>query len=166
MATRLEKLLFRLEAQYACLNWAMQQISDRPGIIFELGLGHGRTYSHLKHHLPDRRIVVFERQVGSYPDSTPTEEELVIGDIGKTLPQTARQFHSQVILAHSDIGTFEAEHNAAMAKLVSESLPPALAPGALVLSDLPLSLQDATPLPLPAGAREGRYYMYRMDGAA
>lgn len=161
MLTRLEKLLFRLEAQYACLNWAMQQISDRPGIIFELGLGHGRTFSHLKHYLPDRRIVVFERQVGSYPDSTPADEELIIGDIGETLPAVAGRFRSQVVLAHSDVGTFEPEHNLTMAKLVSAGLPQALAPGALVLSDLPLSLEGATPLPLPAGAREGRYYVYR-----
>jgi hypothetical protein len=161
MATRLEKLLFRLEAQYACLNWAMQQISHRPGIIFELGLGHGRTFSHLKHYLPDRRILVFERQVGSYPDSTPADEELIVGNIGETLPAAAAQFRRQVILAHSDIGTFEAEHNVAMAKLISAELPPALAPGALVLSDLPLSLAGAKPLPLPAGAREGRYYVYQ-----
>ena len=66
-----------------------------------------------------------------------------------------------MILAHSDIGTFEAEHNVAMAELVSAELPPALAPGALVLSDLPLRLAGAKPLPLPAGAREGRYYAYQ-----
>ena len=39
-----------------------------------------------------------------------------------------------------------------------------LAPGALVLSDLPLTLPDCTQVPLPEGARVDRYYMYRHKG--
>lgn len=163
MATRLEKLLYRLEAQYACLTWSLQQISDRPGVVFELGLGLGRTFHHLKHHLPERRIVVFERQLMSYPDCTPDPDQLVLGDLAETLPAAASRFKGQVVLAHSDVGTFEADHNSAMARLVSANLPPALAPGALVLSDLPLALAGAAALPLPMGAREGRYYLYRME---
>ncbi|WP_245299248.1 class I SAM-dependent methyltransferase, partial [Sinorhizobium sp. GL28] len=45
--SRLEKLLFRLEAQHICLEWALREIAGRPGIVFEMGLGHGRTYDHL-----------------------------------------------------------------------------------------------------------------------
>jgi hypothetical protein len=161
MATRLEKILYRLEAQYACLTWALQEISGRPGIVFELGLGLGRTFHHLRHHLPDRRIVVFERQIASYPDCTPDPDQLILGDLAETLPAAARAFEGQVILAHSDVGTFEAAHNNAMAKIVSDHLPPALAPGALVMSDLPLELSGAEALPLPDGARPGRYYLYR-----
>jgi len=161
MATRLEKVLYRLEAQYACITWALQQISGRPGVVFELGLGLGRTFHHLRHHLPDRRIVVFERQVQSYPDCTPDADQLVLGDLGETLPAAARQFEGQVILAHTDVGTFEPEHNAAMARLVGAHLPRALAPGALVMSDLPLQLAGAQALDLPDGARPGRYYLYR-----
>jgi hypothetical protein len=161
MATRLEKTLYRLEAQYACLTWALQQISGRPGVVFEIGLGLGRTFHHLRHHLPDRRIVVFEREVRSYPDCTPDPEQLIIGDLGETLPAAARQFEGQVILAHSDVGTFEADHNAAMARIVGAHLPPALAPGAIVMSDLPLELAGAQALDLPQGARLGRYYLYR-----
>ena len=161
MLTRLEKLLYRLEAQHACITWALQQISGRPGLVFELGLGHGRTFQHLKHHLPDRRIVVFERQVGSYPDCTPDPDQLVLGDLADTLPDAARRFQGQVILAHCDVGTFESEHNDAMSKLISAQLPPALAPGALVMSDLPLDLEGAASLPLPNGARPDRYYLYQ-----
>jgi hypothetical protein len=161
MATRLEKTLYRLEAQYACITWALQQISGRPGVIFEIGLGLGRTFHHLRHHLPDRRIVVFERQIQSYPDCTPDPDQLVLGDLAETLPAAAVRFQGQVILAHSDVGTFDPEHNAAMARLVGAHLPPALAPGALVLSDLPLELAGAQALDLPDGARPGRYYLYR-----
>jgi hypothetical protein len=162
MATRLEKILYRLEAQHACITWALQQISGRPGVVFEIGLGLGRTFHHLRHHLPDRRIVVFERQLQSYPDCTPDRDQLVLGDLAETLPAAVHQFEGQVILAHSDVGTFEADHNAAMAKLISAHLPPALAPGAIVMSDLPLELEGAQALDLPDGARPGRYYLYRM----
>lgn len=163
MATRLEKTLYRLEAQYACITWALQQISGRPGAVFEIGLGLGRTFNHLRHHLPDRRIVVFERQVQSYPDCTPDPGQLVLGDLGDTLPAAARQFEGQVVLAHSDVGTFERDHNAAMAGLVGAHLPRALAPGAIVMSDLPLEMDGAQALDLPPGAREDRYYLYRMS---
>lgn len=161
MLTRLEKLLYRLEAQHACLAFAFQDIANKQGPVFEIGLGHGRTFHHLRQHLPGREIFVFERQVDSYPDCTPDEDHIILGDIGTTLPEAARRFAGQVVMAHSDIGTFEASHNQMMSGLVSANLAPALAPGALILSDLPLSVPDATPMPLPAGAKEGRYFIYR-----
>jgi hypothetical protein len=163
--SRLEKLLYRLEAQHACLAWAFDEIKDRPGIVFELGLGHGRTYDHLRRHLPDRDIYVFEREIDSYPDCTPDRAHLILGDLSVTLPAAAKDFLGKVVMAHSDVGSFEPQHNSAMSELVSRALPPSLAPGALVLSDLPLSIAGAEQLPLPKGAREGRYYLYRFSGS-
>jgi hypothetical protein len=157
----LEKTLFRLEAQYACITWALAQISGRPGVVFELGLGLGRTFNHLRHHLPDRRILVFEREVRSYPDCTPDADQLILGDLGETLPAAALKFQGQVIFVNSDVGTFAPEHNSAMAGLVGAHLPRALAPGALVMSDLPLDLEGAHALELPGGARPDSYYLYR-----
>ena len=81
-----------------------------------------------------------------------------------TLPVAVQRFKGRVVLAHSDVGSFDHERNAATAKLVSDELPPALAPGGLVLSDLPLALAGVTRLPLPAGARQDRYFIYRRDG--
>ena len=63
--TRLEKLLFRLEAQRLCLEWAFGEIAGMPGIVFEMGLGHGRTYDHLRTHLPKREIYVLLRRFAS-----------------------------------------------------------------------------------------------------
>lgn len=163
MLTRLEKTLFRLEAQYACISWALAQISGRPGLVFELGLGLGRTFHHLRHHLPDRRILVFEREVHSYPDCSPDADQLILGDLGQTLPAAALEFEGQVILVNSDIGTFAPEHNAAMARLVGLHLPPALASGAVVMSDLPLELEGAHAVELPGGARPDSYYLYRAN---
>ena len=48
-----------------------------------------------------------------------------------------------------------------MSAKLSPRLPAVLAPGAIVLSDLPLELSGTRALPLPAGAREGRYFLYR-----
>jgi S-adenosyl-L-methionine methyltransferase len=159
--SRLEKLLFRLEAQHACLAWAFKQIEVQPGIVFEMGLGHGRTYDHLRKHMPGREIYVFERKVDSYPDCTPPGSHTILGEISETLPKAAERFKGQVILAHSDVGSFEAEHNARMSGIVSKNLAPALAKGALIMSDLPLEVPGTARLPLPQGAREERYYVYR-----
>ena len=163
--SRLEKLLFRLEAQHACLDWAFREIDGRPGVVFELGLGHGRTFDHLRRHLPDREIYVFDREVDSYPDCTPHPSRLILGDLSVTLPRLAQQFAGQVVLAHSDVGSFEAEHNQMMSALVSRHLPQALAPNAIILSDLPLAIGGTIALPLPKGAREDRYYFYRFGVA-
>jgi hypothetical protein len=159
--SRLEKLLFRLEAQCAALAWAFADIAGKDGVVFELGLGLGRTYDHIRRNLPDRQLVVFDRSVDSYPDCTPPDDDLVLGDLSETLPRMAAAFSGRVILAHTDVGSFSANHNSAMSTLVSNGLASALAPGALVLSDLPLSLPGTVQLPLPLGAREGRYYIYR-----
>lgn len=161
--SRLEKLLYRMEAQVACLAWAFEDIRGRPGIVLEMGLGHGRTFSHLRRYLPDRDIYVFDRAVNSYPDCTPPADRIILGELAETLPAAAARFAGQVVLAHSDIGSFSPEHNTAMAALVSAQLAPALADGALVLSDLPLALPGTTRLPLPPGAREDRYYIYRFS---
>jgi hypothetical protein len=159
--TRLDKLLFRLEAQYACLGWAFGEISGLPGIVFEMGLGHGRTYDHLRTHLPDRDIYVLDREIDCFDDCTPPDDRLILGDIDDTLAASAHRFPRQVILAHADMGTYDEERNIAMRAVLSRRLPAVLAPQAIVLSDMPLELEGTRPLPLPAGAREGRYFLYR-----
>jgi hypothetical protein len=163
--TRLEKLLFRLEAQHACLDWAFGEIAHRQGPVFELGLGHGRTYDHLRTHLPGREIYVFDREVDCFPDCMPPGDRLILGDLGDTLEAAGRRFAGQVVLAHADVGSYDAAANAAMSALVSRHLPAVLAPGAIILSDLPLEIAGARPLALPKGAREGRYFLFR-HGAA
>ena len=163
--SRLEKLLYRLEAQHACLAWAFSEIRERAGVVFELGLGLGRSFDHLRRNLPGRDIYVFERKLHSYPDCTPDAAHLILGELAMTLPEAALRFGGEVVLARSDVGSFEAEHNAEMSELVSRALPPALAPGAIILSDLPLEIAGAELLPLPKNAREDRYYPYRFAGS-
>ncbi len=163
MITRLEKLLYRLQSQHACLNWVFGEIEAMPGIVFELGLGLGRTFSHLRAHLPKREIYVFERQVHSYPDCTPEDHQLVIGDLAETLPAAAARHAGKVVLVNSDVGSFDKEQNKVMAAIVSAGIAPALAPGGFVLSDLPLSVAGCKALALPPGAHEDRFYLYRKE---
>ena len=164
MLTRLEKTLYRLEAQHACLKWAFEEIAEMPGVVFELGLGHGRTFHHMRHHLPGHEIYVFDREMSAYPDCAPDDAYMIRGEIAETLPAAAEKFRGQVVLANSDIGSFDRENNRRAAAMMSALLAPALAPNAIVLSDLELELENCVPVPLPPGAREGRYYLYRCNG--
>lgn len=159
--TRLERLLFRLEAQHRSLNWAISEIADTPGPVFELGLGHGRTYDHLRRHLPGRDIFVFDREIDCFPDCTPDAGHLVLGKLSDTLPEARFRFAGKAVLVNSDVGTYDEALNAEMATVVSRALPALLAPGAIVLSDLPLEMPRARSLPLPPGVRSERYFIYR-----
>lgn len=161
MLTRLEKTLYRLEAQHACLQWAFEQIASRKGVVFEIGLGLGRTFNHMRKYVGDRDIYTFERVINAYPDCMPDEDHLIMGELEDTLPIAAQDFKGRVVLAHSDIGSFDRDNNKIMAAMINRNLRDALAPGAIVLSDLPLNVPDCDPMPLPAGAREDRYYLYR-----
>lgn len=162
----LERLLFRLQAQHACLAWAFQDIAEKPGPVFELGLGHGRTFDHLRKNLPDRDIYVFDREIDCFPDCTPDAVHMILGDLDETLPHAGKRFGPTVRLVHCDVGSYAAEHNTRMSALVSRCLAPCLAEGALVLSDLPLAIPGAAALPLPDGAPAGRYHIFRSGHTA
>ena len=45
--------------------------------------------------------------------------------------------------------------------MASRLLPPIMAPGGYVMSDLPLRMAGFDDAALPVGASEGRYYLYR-----
>lgn len=160
--TRLDKLRLRLEAQNACLGWVFKEVEGRPGPVFEFGLGHGRTYDHLRTHLPDRDIYVFDREIDCYEDCIPPQGRMFLGNIDETLNAAAERFPNQAVLVHSDMGSYTDAHNSAMSTLLSRLMPAVLAPGAFVVSDLPLTMSGAMALPLPTGAQEGRYFLYRV----
>ena len=127
----------------------------------ELGLGLGRTYQYIRRHLPEREIIVFEREVQSYQDCTPPSREVITGDIKSTLASNADQFKHGAALVNSDIGSFDKITNLEKAALISQLLPAYLANNAIVLSDLPLELAGCTALELPGNARKDSYYLYR-----
>ncbi|GAB4067013.1 hypothetical protein KHC28_17595 [Ancylobacter sonchi] len=159
--SRLEKTLFRLQSQHACLAWAFERIADRPGPVIEFGLGLGRTFDHLRRHLPGRDIYVFDRVNDAYPDCQPDPALLFLGEIEDTLPALRDRLEGRVVLANSDLGSFDRDSNRRVAEMSSRLLPPLMAPGGIVMSDLPLALSGFETVALPPGALEDRYYLYR-----
>jgi hypothetical protein len=159
--SRLDSFIRRLEAQRACLDAAAEKVRDLDGPIFELGLGNGRTFDHLRERLPAREIYVFERQMAAHPDCVPDADHLFLGNIHETLPAALARFAGSVALVHTDIGTGDQDTNDQIAAFLSGHLAPFLRPGGLVISDQPMTLADCQALPLPGSVRPGRYFMYR-----
>lgn len=151
-------------AQHACLAWAFEAIKDRPGVVAELGLGHGRTYDHLRNFLPGREIYAFDRANEAYPDCQPPEPYLILGDVRDTVPALYPVIGGKVALANTDLGTFDASLNPVISTMVSQVLPPLMAPGGIIMSDLELDLPDYERIALPAGAPMDAYRLYRSPG--
>ncbi len=159
--SRLDSFIRRLEAQRACIDAAVGMIAGLEGPVFELGLGNGRTYDHLRDRLEGREIFVFERCLAAHPACIPDAAHLFLGDIHETLPAALARFEGTVALIHSDIGTGDAEANAGIAAFLSEYLAAFLRPGGLIISDQSMALGAAETLPLPRGVKPGRYFLYR-----
>ncbi len=159
--SRLDSFIRRLEAQRACIDAAAEIIAALEGPVFELGLGNGRTYDHLRERLEGREVFVFERQLTAHPACIPDPAHLFLGDIHETVPAAVARFEGRVALIHSDIGTGDAVQSAGTAAFLSGHVTKFLRPGGLVVSDQPLTLAAVDSLPLPAGVKPGRYFIYR-----
>lgn len=159
--SRLDSFIRRLEAQRACLDAAVRAIARVPGLVFELGLGNGRTYDHLRALLPERQIVVFERDPQPHPDCWPAEGNLIVGGLDETLPEATRRWPNGAALVHSDIGTGDSARNRRVAADLGRQLPLLLVPGGMVVSDQRLSDPALEPLPPPPGVAADRYFIYR-----
>lgn len=157
--SRLNLFIDRMVSQRACLDHAFSAMPDGP--VFELGLGNGRTYHHMRTHLPGRDLFVFERAVASHPDSTPPEDALMLGDVRDTLPAALARFGATAALIHADLGGHDRAKNDIFARLVSPLIEPLLAPGGLMVSSDRMYFDRLEPQPLPAGAVEGRCFIYR-----
>jgi hypothetical protein len=162
--SRLDSFLRRLTAQRDCLNMAIAAIGAYPGVIFELGLGNGRTFDHLRKNCPGREIHVFELEVRAHPDSLPAAKYIVEGDLFQNLPKMAARLPHQVLLVHVDLGSGYPDINQTRAEMLALQLPPLLAPAAVVVSDLDIPFSDLIRLPLPDGVKPGRYHMYANKG--
>ena len=159
--TRLDTFINRMVSQRACLDHAIASTAQLAGPVFELGLGNGRTYHHIAHHVTDRPVYVFERAVASHPDSTPPDEALILGDVRDTLPEALGRFGATASLIHADLGGHNPEKNDAFARLVSPLIEPLLAPGGLMVSSDRMYFESLRDMPLPDGAVEGRCFVYQ-----
>lgn len=159
--SRLDSMIARLTAQRLCLDLACDFVRRVDGIVLEVGLGNGRTYDHLREHLPGREIFVFDRAVQSHPDCRPDETHAILGDIVETLPDFVRRRPGQVALAHSDIGNGIPDYGRRMAGAIAAALTDALAPGGIVLSDEEMSIAGTVPVDPPDLMDLRRYFLYR-----
>lgn len=160
--SRLDSFIRRMEAQRDCLNAAAADVADLPGPVFELGLGNGRTYTHLLEILPGRDIFVFERQVAAHPASIPDDDHLILGDILETLPAATARFEGAVALAHTDLGTGVKADNIALFGKISPPLFDCMAPGGIVVSGEELDTAAGfVPAALPPTVAEDRYFVYK-----
>lgn len=163
--SRLDSFIRRLEAQRACIDFAARPGSVPDGPIFELGLGNGRTYDHLRERFRGRDIFVFERQVSAHAASIPDADHLITGDIAETLPRAVLRFRGRIAFVHSDLGSGDEARDRAMAARIAPLLAEAVAPLGLVASDQALVIAGWQTLPPPPGIAESRYFLYRKPRA-
>lgn len=161
MPTRLDVFIDRMVSQRACLDFAIAETAQMTGPVYELGLGNGRTYHHMRERIEGRDIYVFERKVESHPDSTPPEELTVLGDVMETLPAMLVRFGPVASLIHADLGGHNLQKNDAFARKVSPLIEPMLAPGGIMVSSDRMYFETLEELPLPPGAVPGRCFLYR-----
>jgi S-adenosyl-L-methionine methyltransferase len=157
--SRLDSFILRVTAQRDILNHIARDLHlPDEGAVLEIGLGNGRTYSHLRELFPGRRIICFDRAMGAHATSVPAPDDLVLGEIAVTAPAFVGQ---DAALVHADIGTGYADKDAVTLTWLPGLTSSLLAPGGLAVSGLPLDHLDLGPLPLPAGVKSDRYFLYR-----
>lgn len=161
MSSRLDLFINRMVSQRACLNHAAALTKDMLGPVFELGLGNGRTYHHMREIMPGREIFVFERAVASHPDSTPPEDMVLLGDVYDTLPAALERFGPTASLIHADLGGHNAAKNDQFARNISLVIEPMLAVGGLMVASDKMYFEGLTEIELPADAVSGRCFIYK-----
>lgn len=157
--SRLDSFIRRLVAQRDILEFVAAELElPRDGVVLELGLGNGRTYSHLRELFPARRIVTFDRAFAAHATSAPPEGDLVLGEIRETAAAWAG---CAAALVHADIGTGYPDRDAITLTWLPALVASLLAEGGIAISGLPLEHPGLTRLSLPAGVAADRYFLYR-----
>ncbi len=159
--SRLDSAIRRLIAQRALIDFAARPGAIPEGPIFELGLGNGRTYDHLRERFGGRDIYVFERRVTAHPACIPDGDHLVLGDIEQTMTPLLVRLGRRAAFLHCDLGIGVAWDDASLGEQLTPILAQALAPGGLAASDQAVAVAGWEPLPLPDGIEAGRYFLYR-----
>lgn len=158
--SRLDAFVQRVTAQRDLINAAARVLHDVDGVVFEVGLGNGRTFDHLRDVFADREIYVFDRKARAHADSTPAPEFMIEGQLQDTLPELVQRFAGRVALVHSDIGNQSPVHCENMKRLMNSTIGPALCRGGVLLSDLQLDVPDLRPMERPDWIEHDWYHAY------
>lgn len=166
--TRLERVIARLVGQRCGIDAAAAATAQRPGVVWEVGLGNGRTYDHLRERFPGRDIIVFDRQVASYPDCIPPGAMLRLGDFRDTVPLEAQRCAGSVVLVHADVGSGDIAASRALGRWLTPLFVQAMAPGAYLVGDQPMddaALEGITLVDVGGGELPpDTYFVYRKRG--
>ncbi|AYD03342.1 class I SAM-dependent methyltransferase [Neorhizobium sp. NCHU2750] len=157
--SRLDGFINRMVAQRDILNHVAHDLGlPAEGAVLEVGLGNGRTYSHLRELFPDRRIVTFDRAMNAHSSSAPSPEDFVAGEIDETGKLFAG---SGAALVHADIGTGYPDKDAITLSWLPDMVVSMLRTGGYAVSGLPLVHAQLEEVPRLPTIREGRYFTYR-----
>jgi hypothetical protein len=156
--SRLDSFIRRMTAQRDLLNLAARDSALPQGAVLEIGLGNGRTYSHIRALFPDRHIIAFDRALKAHSGCTPAPQDLILGEI----EETGQAFVGKgAALVHADIGSGHDDLDALTLRWLPGLVAGLLAPGGLAVSGLPLRAEGLVPLALPDSIDPDRYYIYR-----
>lgn len=159
--TRLDLFIGRMVSQRACIDRAIELTAALQGPVLELGLGNGRTFDHIRANVANRDIYVFERAVASHPSSTPTDEQLVLGDIFETLPALRERLGATASFIHADLGGHDPKKNDVFARAVSPLIEASMAPGGVMVASDRMYFDGLIELERPEGAMKDRAFIYQ-----
>lgn len=131
-------MLSRLTTQRDLLAEAARLITGRPGCVFELGLGSGRTFDHLRMLLPDRDIYVFDRTIAAHPTCIPDADHIILGDIRETLRFCRPRIAERPVLINIDLGSGDPTQDLITRAWLSPLIGEWADPGTIILTDRPL----------------------------
>jgi hypothetical protein len=163
--TRLERFIARMLGQRCGIDAAAAATAALPGVVWELGLGNGRTYDHLRERFHGRAIVVFDRQIMAHPDCIPPADMVRLGDFRDTLPAEVAHSRRAVVVVHADIGNGDVAASRALGCMLAPLFVQALVSGGYLVGDqpmddpalVPIALADIGGADLPADT----YFVYR-----
>lgn len=157
--SRLDSFIRRMTAQRDILNQIAQQSSlPEEGDILELGLGNGRTFSHLRELFPQRRIIAFDRVLMAHKSCIPPEDDMVLGEIAET---AAKYVGRDAAMVHADIGSGSEDIDAVTLQWLPALMVGLLANGGIAVCGLPLQTGELVPLSIPDSIDSRRYFLYQ-----
>jgi hypothetical protein len=153
-------MISRLTAQRMLLEEAARLIAATPGCVFELGLGSGRTFDHLRQLLPNREIFAFDRAISAHPKCIPDGDHLILGEIRETLEFCAPRITGKPVFIHIDLGSGDPTQDLITRAWLSPRIAEWTKPGTIILTDRPLDVTSHE-LPRPAGCPESGHRLLR-----
>lgn len=142
------------------LEEAAKLIAGRAGCVFELGLGSGRTFDHLRQLMPDREIFAFDRSISAHPKCIPDGDHMILGEIRETLGFCAPRIPGKPAFIHIDLGSGDPTQDLITRSWLSPHIAEWSEPGTIVLADRPLE-GTFDELPRPPGCPKSGHTLLR-----